>query len=304
MKQIQQNTPLLTVITPTFNRAHTLPKCYQTLCNQGCKDFVWMIIDDGSTDNTESLVNEWVSENTISIIYKKKQNGGKASALNVGLGLLSTKYAVCLDSDDFFYESAVGTALGELQRIENDQKCCGILALRNNPDGSVMGGVEIPAGMKTITAADIFLKLNLNTELICFYKTEILCQYRFPEFSGEKFVSPAWMQYAITQDYYYTVSRSKLCECEYISDGLTKNKRQVIIKNPRGYTCVKKFSFDLAPTLKQRIKHGIMYDCGCLIAKDKDWLKNAKHKLLAVLLMPVALYVKAKRFQIMDKDSK
>lgn len=297
MKQIQQNVPTLTVITPTFNRAHTLPKCYQTLCNQSCKDFMWLIIDDGSTDNTEDLVNNWISENKLTIVYKKKQNGGKASALNVGLDLLNTKYAVCLDSDDFFYESAIDTALEELQNIEKNQKCCGILALRNNPDGSVMGKVEIPAGMKTITAVDIFLKLNLNTELICFYKSEILCHYRFPEFSGEKFVSPAWMQYAITQDYYYAVSRSKLCECEYISDGLTKNKRKVIIKNPRGYTCVKKFSFDLAPTLKLQIKHGIMYDCGCLIAKDKNWLKNVNHKLLAVMLMPFAKMVKLKRFR-------
>ena len=292
---------LLTIATPTYNRAHTLPKCYESLCNQTDKRFVWLVIDDGSSDNTSEIVSQWIEENIIQIIYKKKNNGGKASALNVGIDLLDTKYAVCLDSDDWFYNNAVEIAINELESCQDDNKCCGLLALRNNPDGSVMGKREIPQEMKSITAVDIFLRLNLNTELICFYKTDILKQFRFPEFPGEKFVSPAWMQYAITQEYHYKTSWSKLCGCEYISDGLTKNKRKVIIKNPRGYTCVKRFSFNLSPTLKLKTKHGIMYDCGCLLANDKDWLRNAKHKTLAIVLMPVAHYVKAKRFKNADK---
>ena len=88
---------------------------------------------------------------------------------------------MCLDSDDWFYDNAVELALSELEKCKDDEKCCGILALRNNPDGSVMGKREIPKEMKTITAVDVFLKLNLNTELICFYKTDILKEFRFPE---------------------------------------------------------------------------------------------------------------------------
>ncbi|MBR1709822.1 MAG: glycosyltransferase family 2 protein [Clostridia bacterium] len=291
---------LLTIATPTYNRAHTLPKCYESLCNQTDKRFIWLVIDDGSSDNTSEIVSQWIEEGKIHISYQKKTNGGKASALNVGIDLLETMYAVCLDSDDWFYDNAVELALKELETVKYDAKCCGLLALRNNPDGTVMGKREIPKEMKNITAVDVFLRLNLNTELICFYKTEILKKFRFPEYPGEKFVSPAWMQYAITQNYYYVSSWSKLCGCEYIADGLTKNKRKVIIKNPRGYTCVKKFSFDLAPTLQLRVKHGIMYDCGCLLAKDKDWLKNARHKVLAIILMPVAKIVRNQRF----KDAK
>lgn len=289
---------LLTVITPTYNRAHTLPKCYESLCKQFCQDFVWMIIDDGSTDDTEKIVSGWIEKNDIPIIYKKKENGGKASALNIGIDLLKTKYAVCLDSDDFFYEEAVSVALQELQQIDNDKKCCGILALRNNPDGSVMGRVEIPQDMETITAADVFLKLNLNTELICFYKTDFLCKYRFPEFPGEKFVSPAWMQYRITQDYYFKPVYGKYINCEYLKDGLTRNKKKVILKNPRGYTSVKRFSFDLSPFLIQRIKHGIMYDYGCILSRDKKWLSNVNHKILALLLMPMAFVVYIRRKNI------
>ena len=160
-----------------------------------------------------------------------------------------------------------------------------------------MGRKEIPREFSTVTAADIFLKLQLRTELICFYKTEILKEYRFPEFNGEKFVSPAWMQYAITQEHYYRTSWDKLCCCEYIGDGLTRNKKKVIVKNPLGYTCVKLWSFNLAPTLKMRIKHGIMYDCGCILGKDKNWVKNAKHKCWAVLLYPAGWFVSKTRFR-------
>lgn len=287
---------LITVATPTYNRAHTLPACYESLCEQSDKRFIWLVIDDGSRDNTEELINTWKKENRIKIEYCKKENGGKASALNVGIDLLKTPYAVCLDSDDTFYPDAVRVALRELDKIKEDNKCCGILALRNNPDGTVMGGREIPRNMSKVTAVDVFLRLVLNTELICFYKVSILKKYRFPEFKNEKFVSPAWMQYAITQDYYFSTSWDKICCCEYVADGLTKNKRKVILKNPRGYTCVKRFSFDLSPSLKLRVKHGIMYDCGCLIGHDKEWLSNANHKLLAVVLMPVAFVVKQKRF--------
>ena len=288
---------LLTVATPTYNRAHTLPACYQSLCGQTDKRFKWLIIDDGSTDGTAELVNSWIEEKKISIEYKWKENGGKASALNVGIGMLDTPYAVCLDSDDTFFENAIEKAIALLKDTDVEKSCCGILALRNSPDGTVMGRKEIPREFSTVTAADIFLKLQLRTELICFYKTEILKEYRFPEFNGEKFVSPAWMQYAITQEHYYRTSWDKLCCCEYIGDGLTRNKKKVIVKNPLGYTCVKLWSFNLAPTLKMRIKHGIMYDCGCILGKDKNWVKNAKHKCWAVLLYPAGWFVSKTRFR-------
>lgn len=288
---------MLTIVTPTYNRAHTLPKVYASLLNQTSKKFTWLIVDDGSTDNTEQLVSNWIAENRLQIQYFKKENGGKASALNVGIDHLQTTYAVCLDSDDIFYPNAVESALIELDSIEGDDACCGLLALRNNPDGSVMGHIEIPKEMAMVTAQDIFLRLHLKTELICFYKVSILKNYRFPEFKGEKFVSPAWMQYEITQRYKYKASGKKYCQCEYIDDGLTKNKNKLIIKNPKGYTCVKRFSFDLAPSLIQRMKHGIMYDCGCIIGHDKNWLKNVNHKVWAILLWPAGWFVSKTRFK-------
>lgn len=288
---------LLTITTPTYNRAHTLPVCYKSLCDQTDGRFLWMIVDDGSTDNTEELVNGWINENKIKIQYIKKENGGKASALNIGIDHLKTLYAVCLDSDDFFYPQAVEIALPLLDSVANDDEYCGILALRTKSDGTVRGGKEIPRDMKRVTAKDIFQKLSLRTELICFYKVSVLKQYRFPRFQNEKFISPAWMQYEITRTHYFLTSWDKICQCEYIADGLTRNKRKVIAKNPKGYTCVIALAFEVADSIIPIVKNGIMYDCGCLIGKDKDWLKNAPKKAWAIILFPAGYFVYLKRFK-------
>lgn len=278
---------LITVATPTYNRAYTLSACYESLCDQTDMRFVWMVIDDGSEDNTEATVSEWIKENKISIIYLKKDNGGKASALNVGIDNLITPFAVCLDSDDTFYPNAVEKAISELMSIADDKRYCGILALRNSPDGQVMGGRNIPKYMTQVTGADVMLKLRLKSEYICFYKTQLLKKFRFPEFDGEKFVSPAWMMYTITQNHYYKVSWKKYCCCEYIEDGLTRNKKEVIKKNPKGYTCVKKLSLEFSDSLFSIVKNGIMYNYGCILSKDKYWLKHSPKKAWTFILRPL-----------------
>ena len=255
-----------------------------------------MIIDDGSTDGTEELVQKWIEEAKIEIRYYKKTNGGKASALNMGVGLLDTPYAACLDSDDSFTSNAVEDALKELEKVKNDGEICGILALRSRRDGSVLGGREIADSYEKVRAEDLLIDQNLRTEFICFYKTSILKNFRFPEYEGEKFVPPSWMMFAITREYKYKVSRKRYCVCEYIADGLTKNKNKVIIKNPRGYSSAKLWYFNLSKTPGLIIKHGIMYDCGCILAKDRDWLKNAKRKGWAIILYPAAYLLSWKKF--------
>lgn len=283
---------MITVITPTYNRAYILHKCYESLIKQTSKKFKWLIIDDGSNDNTEEIVKEWIDEKKIKIDYIKKENGGKASALNLAIDNLDTEYAVCLDSDDYFYDDTIENAINDLNNIETNKECCGILALRNNPDGSVMGKKEVPLEMEYVTVADIFLKLGLRTELICFYKVDILKNFRFPIFENEKFVSPSWMQYTVTQNYKFKMCWKKLCICEYVNDGLTKNKKKVIIKNPKGYTCVKLLSFNLSGNLIQKIKNGIMLNYGAILSNDNIYTQlNLINRLLAMALRPLGYIV-------------
>lgn len=287
----------ITIITPTYNREKTLERCYKSLCNQTVKDFLWLVIDDGSEDNTEKLISRLKNENEIEIKYIKKENGGKASALNLALDIIDTQYCACLDSDEYFSQDAIEIALKNLKEIENNENICGILALRSNENGKVLGGKQIPEKVEYIKFVDINSKYNINSEVICFYKTNIIKNYRFPVFDGEKFVSPAYIQYEITQNYKFKVFREPIIFCKYLEDGLTKNKRNVIKKNPKGYLAVKKQSYKYSKNWIKIIKHGIMYGAVSILDKDKDFIKTSPHKILSCVLYPVSYIIYKRRFK-------
>ena len=290
----------LTIVTPTYNREDTLKRAYYSLLAQTNKDFLWLIIDDGSKDNTEKLIDLFKAEGILEIEYIKKENGGKASALNLGLDLIETPYCTCLDSDDWFPEKTVETATKLLDEERNNSKCCGVLGLKATEDQKVAGGKEIPKTYKYIDIEEIYFDCKIQSEFATFYKSEIAKQYRFPVIKGEKFMPPSWFHYAVSEKYKFRVSRDILCLFEYMNDGLTKNKRNVIVKNPVSYTLIKKISFSKSKTLKQKFKNGIMYVCGCIISNDHDWLKNAPFKLISILSFPIAYIVYLKRFKKLE----
>ena len=97
----------LTVFTPTYNRAYLLPKLYRSLCDQTNKDFIWLIIDDGSIDNTEEIISQWIFEDKIDIKYHYKDNGGMHTGHNLAYKVIETELNVCIDSDDFMPDNAV-----------------------------------------------------------------------------------------------------------------------------------------------------------------------------------------------------
>lgn len=288
---------LMTIVTPTYNRVHTLEKCYNSLCDQTNKEFIWMVIDDGSTDDTERLVENLIKKNKIKIEYYKKENGGKASALNFAVDKVKTKYCACLDSDEYFSDDAIKIALNNLEIVENNEKVCGILALRRDKEGKVLGGKEIPSKVNFIKYIDINDKYNINSEVICFYKTKILKKYKFPEFENENFVSPAFVQYEITREYQYKVFREPIIFCEYLEDGLTRNKNKVIRRNPKGYLAVKKLSFELSKNIVKKIKHGIMYEAVSILDNDKNLITKSSNKLLLIILYPISYLIYRIKFK-------
>lgn len=292
----------ITVVTPTYNRAYTLERCYKSLCSQTNLNFSWMVIDDGSTDETEKLIKQYKDEGMIDINYIKKENGGKASALNLALNNINTDYCVCLDSDEYFEKNAIEIALKYLNEVKENKKICGILSLRRDKDGNVLGGKEIPNNVENIRFIDINDSYNIVSEVICFYKTNIINKFRFPTFEGEKFVSPAYIQYEITKDYEFRVFRDGIIFCEYLEDGLTKNKRKVIQKNPHGYIAVKRQSFQYSKHLTKKIKHGIMYGAVSILAKDKNFLKKSPNKILSFLLLPVSYMTYKLKFKRRVKE--
>ena len=169
----------ITVFTPTYNRAKTLSRVYESLLNQTNKDFVWLIIDDGSTDNTKELVAKWIEENKLSIKYHYKENGGKHTAMKMAYELTQTKYLLAIDSDDELTADAVNVFLNEWKEIEKDgfeSQFAEISGLTFSNDGNLIGNFTFPAGINQIDSNwhEMVLRFQNNNEHVVCWNTEKL----------------------------------------------------------------------------------------------------------------------------------
>ena len=145
----------LTVFTPTYNRAYCLHKGYEALCRQTCKDFEWIIIDDGSTDNTRELVEDWMrKDNGFRIRYAYKENGGLASGYNAAIALTDTELCVCVDSDDYLTDDAVEKVLS-FWRANGSDCYAGVIGLDCLESGEILGD-SLPE-QKSINLIDLYV---------------------------------------------------------------------------------------------------------------------------------------------------
>lgn len=129
----------ITIITPTYNRAHTLPRVYQSLKNQSFKDFKWIIMDDGSTDNTSQLVAQFQEENLFPIEYYHQPNRHKFLTVLDGIKKVKSKYHMIIDSDDTYPYDALETLYNEVEKIENQDNYIGLMGLSADENGNIVG---------------------------------------------------------------------------------------------------------------------------------------------------------------------
>lgn len=135
----------ITIITPTYNRAHTLPRVYKSLKKQSFKDFKWIIIDDGSTDNTKEIVKQFQEENLFPIEYFQQENKHKFLAVLDGIRKVKSKYHMVVDSDDSYPENSLETLYNEVEKIENQDEFIGLMGLSVDEEGKIVGN-EYPNG--------------------------------------------------------------------------------------------------------------------------------------------------------------
>ena len=178
----------ITIFTPTYNRKSTLPRLYQSLCRQTVSDFYWLLIDDGSTDNTGELVKGWQLEDKIQIVYFYQENSGKASAHNAAVKYTNTELFLCVDSDDYLVDNAIKRIL---EYWERDKNYTGILALKGNRDGLPVTKWRSP--MKCSTLLDATRLYGLKGDTMLVFRTELLKKYFFPVFPKERFVPESYL---------------------------------------------------------------------------------------------------------------
>lgn len=278
---------ILTVFTPTYNRAYTLHKCYESLRRQTNKDFVWLIIDDGSIDNTKELVYSWLkNDNGFEIRYAYKENGGMHTGHNKAYELIDTELNVCIDSDDYMPNDAVESILSFWEK-NRDNNYSGIVALDSYENGQIIGK-ELPN--KKSTTISGYYKDGGQGDKKLIYRTEIINKYPpYPEFKGEKFVPLDYKYLLADQDYELLIMNKPVCIVEYMEDGSSKNMLRQYYKNPRGFAFMRKVHMKYDIGFKRKFKACIHYVSSSFISRDLKFIKESPKKGLTILALPFGM---------------
>lgn len=278
----------LTVFTPSYNRAYTLHKCYESLKKQSNKDFMWLIIDDGSTDNTKELVDKWVDENIIEIKYQYQNNQGMHGAHNTAYELIDTELNVCIDSDDYMPDDAVDKIIRFWNKNKKDD-LAGIIALDAYEDGHIIGD-RFPDDMKETTLFEVnnIHKIPGDKKLV--YRTEITKDYPYPLFEGEKYVGLAYKYYKIDEKYKLATLNEVVCIVEYLEDGSSMNMLKQYRNNPRGFAFYRVENMkNSRANSKFKFKENIHYVSSSLISNNKKFILESPNKFLTILSIPIGI---------------
>ncbi len=267
---------MLTVFTPTYNRADKLPRLYDSLCRQNCYDFEWLIIDDGSTDNTAEIAVAFTEEKRFSVRYIRKENGGKHTAYNLALEQALGKWFLCVDSDDFLEENSIEKLLNKLQNLHGTN---GLIAYKEDINGKRLSG-QFPQGLEQEKMHRLSLVHGCGGEFTLVFSTAFARKFSFPIFPGERFVTECVIYDQMDLFGEMALFPEVITICEYQADGYSLNANAVMKNNPNGYCLYFLQRIDLQIKLLQRIIHTSKYWCFRWICGNKKLKYVGKHKLL------------------------
>ena len=283
----------LTVFTPAYNRAETLKRTYESLCEQDCKEFIWLIVDDGSTDDTQELVQNWIKKNNgFEIKYIYKENGGMHTAHNVAYENITTELNVCIDSDDRLAAGAVTKIKNKWNKVKN-KGYAGIIGLDAYLNTGRVIGKGFPKGMKETTLGGYYAGGGQGDKKLV-YRTDIINSVpSYPVFPGEKYVGLAYKYTLIDQKYKLSVLNEVLCDVEYQADGSSGTMYQQYLKNPKGFAFYRKICMQYPISTKRLVMDCIHYCSSSFIIKNKEYVKESPRKLLTVICTPFGLLLTA-----------
>ena len=258
--------PTLTIITPTYNRADCLPACWDSLKAQTCKDFQWLIVDDGSTDATPETVKRFLIEHEdMQVDYLQKENGGKHTALNAAHPLIQGKYVVILDSDDRLVPEAVSSILQAWERFETDAQVGRIIFLKGyTVDKPICYVKNENLPVDTLREPRIAVT---GRDCCDTFRTELFRKYPFPVFPGERFIGEGAAFFGMELESKGVYINKVIYLCEYREDGLTQAGRKMRLQNPLGGMYNSRTYMHPKLSMKRRIEKGILYSCYAKFAK-------------------------------------
>jgi glycosyltransferase involved in cell wall biosynthesis len=283
---------IFSVCTPVYNRARLLPRVYESLKQQTCNDFEWLIIDDGSTDDTAEIVQPWLREaNAFSIRYIRKENGGKHTVLNRAVREARGRFFVVVDSDDWLVPEALETLNKEWNGVSNPEAFTGVCGLFCYDNGRTVG-TRFPQDRLVSNAIDLRLRLGVKGDKIGFTRTEIMRRFPFPEEFGQAYVPESIVWNRISQEFDTLFINEVIGMKEYQPGGITSKSGLNSYRNPGAYR------IRAAELLNGRRSIGLRSaaQCAATLAKCSLYVqaspflaRHQSHRFLTLAAMPLAL---------------
>lgn len=281
-------TKTLTVFTPAYNRAYTLHLCYESLRRQTCTDFVWLIIDDGSTDNTGELVKRWIIEGAIAIRYHYQENQGMHGAHNTAYELIDTELNVCIDSDDYMADDAVEKIISFWRKHGSD-RYSGIVGLDAAPDGRIIG-TRMPDDIRESTLSALYSCYKVKGDKKLVYRSELTRKAPpYPVFTGEKYCPLSYKYILIDQMCPLLIMNEVLCYVEYLPDGSSMNMIRQYTYNPQGFSFFRKVAMAFAPSLRGKFREAVHYVSSNIMIRNYKFLSESPCKITTFLAAPFGL---------------
>ncbi len=278
--------PTLTIFTPAYNRAHTLPRLYDSLLRQSCHDFVWLVVDDGSADHTATLVKEWMArENPFSIRYIAQENQGMHGAHNTAYRNIDTVLNTCIDSDDYMPPDAVAVIISTWNSMDQE-RYAGIIGLDEDTSGNIIG-TEFE---KPVTTLEDFYLEGGSGDKKMVYRTEVINAYpEYPLFEGERYVGLGYKYLMIDKDYELVTVNKPLVTVEYQQDGSSLNMFSQYRKHPKGFAFIRKSAMVLSKSPKRRFVEAVHYVSSSIFSGNARFISESPKKLLTIAALPFGM---------------
>lgn len=262
-----------------------LRRVFSSLTSQTTRDFEWLIVDDGSTDNTKDIVSMFITSADFSISYYYKSNGGKHTAYNLALEKAVGEYFMCLDSDDFLVYNAVEIILTSAL---SGYISAGIIALKSDCNGNVLSS-SFPKNKTHVRMFDLSEEYQCKGEFTLVFRSDIARMFPFPSFESEHFISECVVYDQIDFLYEMTLVPFVITICEYQPAGYTSSLKRLIRDNPCGFCLYYRQRIDLQTKLLKRIYVSAKYHAFLIISGRKVTEYNGSHRTIIWLSFPIGL---------------
>lgn len=305
---MSSSTPLLTIFTPAYNRANTLPRLHDSLLAQAVGGFEWLVVDDGSTDGTGDLVRGWAAGSPFPVRYLWQENSGKHAAHNLGAKKARGRFFICVDSDDWLEPNAVATIGRDSADLNLDE---GLIYPKLFSDQATFAGVWFPGEAKAIELAEMGLKYGLKIETAIVFRTEVLRRHPFPLIEGERYISESSAYQDFHKPEVFRVHDDCFYRCEYQAGGLTRNIWVNWYRNPKGARLT------MSKGYKEAKRFRTIYSLRCRIASIvgieslnmalgvpwSEGLPEGCGVFERVICLPVSRWMESKRYGVIISDT-